>query len=313
MRTRLLLAATIIFAVAAAGVTLVAFESRTLALGIGVVAGYFAWGELGDVFGVNRRSEPLPRDMPLLQNPVFRRRLITLAAVGGATVLIVYELLVGDFETEEVRDWVDGLGVWGPILLISVLAAAMVFAPIPNPPFMIAAGLVWGLFLGVVYSVIGQLIGAAIIFWISRKLGRRFIPRLIGHQGARRVDQLANEMGPQLIFWWRMMPISFDFAAYAAGLTAISFRLFILLVFLGSLLPTTVVVAFGDSFNRSWTARAVTAAIVVVAVSVPATIMYFRYRDRLPAPREMVRMLLAGGTGISTQPPGQTSPPSEVR
>ncbi|GAB4330883.1 MAG: hypothetical protein Kow0010_15930 [Dehalococcoidia bacterium] len=313
MRTRLLLAASVIIAVAAGFGTLAAFESRMLALGIGVVAGYFAWGELSDVFGVNRRTEPLARDMPLLQHPVFRRRLITLAAVGGATVLILYELLVGDFETEEVRDWVDGLGIWGPILLIGVLAAAMVFAPIPNPPFMIAAGLVWGIFLGVVYSVIGQLIGAAIIFWISRKAGRRFIPRLIGHEGARRVDQLANEMGPQLIFWWRMMPISFDFAAYAAGLTAISFRLFITLVFLGSLLPTTVVVAFGDSFNRSWTARAVTAAIVLVAVSVPATIMYLRYRERLPAPREMLRMALAGGTGSPAQQRGQAPPSSELR
>lgn len=307
------MAAAILVAIAAGGGILAAFESRTLALGVGIVAGYFAWGELSDVFGVNRRTGPLPRDTPLLRNPVFRRRLITLAAVGGATVLILYELLIGDFETQEVREWVDGLGVWGPILLIAVLAAAMVFAPIPNPPFMIAAGLVWGIFLGVVYSVIGQLIGAAIIFWISRKAGRRFIPRLIGHEGARRVDQLANEMGPQLIFWWRMMPISFDFAAYAAGLTAISFRLFITLVFLGSLLPTTVVVAFGDSFNRSWTARAVTAGIVVVAVSVPTTIMYMRYRDRLPAPREMLRMLFAGGAATPSRQPGQSPPPSGLQ
>ena len=127
----------------------------------------------------------------------------------------------------------------------------MVFAPIPNPPFMIAAGLIWGVTLGVVYAVIGQLIGAAIIFWISRRFGRRFIPRLAGEEGAERIDRLAKEMGPQLVFWWRMMPITFDFAAYAAGLTAISFRLFITLVLLGSIVPTAVVVSFGDSFNHS--------------------------------------------------------------
>ena len=90
-------------------------------------------------------------------------------------------------------------------------------------------GLLWGTFLGVVYSVIGQLIGAAIIFFISRKFGRQIHPQACGAPMPPKQDRRPSrsEMGPQLVFWWRMMPVSFDFAAYAAGLTAMSFRLFI--------------------------------------------------------------------------------------
>jgi len=272
-------------------------HSRAVAGGLGVVTAYFVYGELGDLIRrkppegdvpVRAPGEPAP---PLLANPRVRRRLFGVLALAGASTIIMLELLTGDLEVERVREWIRDLGFWGPILLIGVLALAMVVAPIPNPPFMIAAGIAWGTFLGVVYAIIGQLLGSMIIFALSRKFGRRFIPRLIGQAGAERVDRLAKDMGPQVVFWWRMMPVSFDFAAYAAGLTTMSFKLFILLVFLGSIVPTTVVVGFGNSFGKSWEAVVVSGALIVVALAVPATIFYLRYRKDLPPPREWLAKL----------------------
>jgi uncharacterized membrane protein YdjX (TVP38/TMEM64 family) len=265
-------------------------HSRGVALGLGIVSAYLVWGEIGDLI---RGEQPAPvKGTPLLANARMRRRLLSLVAVAGASALIMTDFIVGDLQVDDVREWIRDLGPWGPVLLITVLAVAMVFAPIPNPPFMIAAGIAWGTFWGVVYCVIGQLIGSAIIFYISHRLGRRFIPRLIGEEGAKRVDQMARQMGPQIVFWWRMMPVSFDFAAYAAGLTGMSFRLFITLVFLGSIVPTTVVVGFGDSFGKSWEAQAVTLSLIVVALLVPSTVFYFKYRESLPPIREWPRRIL---------------------
>ncbi len=266
-------------------------HSRAVAIGLGVVTAYFLWGELGDLVRDRKEDPPVDPAAPLLASPRVRRRILGVLAIGGASGVIMLQLLTGDIEVDGVRDWVRDLGPWGPILLITVLAVAMVIAPIPNPPFMIAAGIVWGTFMGVVYAVIGQLIGSAIIFAISRRFGRQFIPRLIGQTGADRVDSLARQMGPQLVFWWRMMPVSFDFAAYAAGLTTMSFRLYITLVFIGSIIPTTVVVAFGDSFGKSWEAQAVTFGMILVAITVPATVFYLRNRDSLPPMGELLRRL----------------------
>lgn len=272
-------------------------ESKGIAAGLALVTAYVVWGELGDLIrGEEATQREVPPGTPLLRNPAVRRRVLGLLAMGGAGALIVLELMMGDIDSQDVRDWVDGLGVWGPILLITVLAVAMVFAPIPNPPFMIAAGIVWGTFLGVVYSIIGQLIGSAVIFVISRKFGRRFIPRLVGEDAAARIDRIAQDMGPQIVFWWRMMPVSFDFAAYAAGLTNMSFRLFIFLVFLGSIVPTSVVVGFGDSFDSSWTARGISVVLIGVSAAVPVTIFYLRNRNSLPGPRQALRQLLAGSS-----------------
>ncbi len=266
-----------------------AIDSTGVALAAGIVAAWIVWGELGDRLDPARAREA--GGGPLLLDPVRRRRILGLAAFVLATVFIVGELALGGLETEDIREWGEGLGPWGPVILIAILAGAMVFAPIPNLPFMIAAGLIWGLVLGVVYAVAGQLIGAAVIFWISRRFGRRFVPRLVGERGAERIDMLAREMGPQLVFWWRMMPVSFDFAAYAAGLTPMSFRFFITLVLFGSIVPTAVVVGFGDSLHHSWTARLVFGGLIAVAIAIPATILYVRNRHRLPPPRELLRLL----------------------
>ncbi len=290
MRETLILAVALAAGLAVAAGVRAAFDTTGVALAAGIVVAWILWGELGDRLGGAHAREGA--DTPILLDPVRRRRLIGLAAFVLAVVFVIGDFALGDLETNDIREWGEGLGVWGPVILIAILATAMVFAPIPNPPFMIAAGLIWGMVLGVVYAVLGQLIGAAIIFWLSRRFGRQLIPRLVGERGAERIDFLAREIGPQLVFWWRMMPISFDFAAYAAGLTPMSFRYFMALVLFGSIVPTAVVVGFGDSLNHSWTARFVFGGLIIVAIVTPATILYVRYRNRLPPLRELLRQAL---------------------
>lgn len=292
MVEKLLLVAALASGLAVAGVVYFVGHSKAAAGGLGVITAYFVFGELGDLVRPAGGAAERTEDEPLFANPRVRRRLLSLAALFVAAILVAAEFITGDLDVQDIREWIRDLGFWGPILLILVLAVAMVVAPIPNPPFMIAAGIAWGTALGVTYAVIGQLIGSMIIFWLSRRFGRKLIPRLIGQAGADRVDRLATRMGPQLVFWWRMMPVSFDFAAYAAGLTTMSFRLFILLVFAGSILPTTVVVGFGDSFGKSWEAVAVTGLIILTSLVVLSTVLYRTFREELGPPREALRKVL---------------------
>jgi uncharacterized membrane protein YdjX (TVP38/TMEM64 family) len=297
MRERALQLVAIIAGLGVGGAAYLLFHSKAVAGGLGVITAYLVWGELGDLLrpaDPDSEEESAVADAGLLASPKVRRRLLSVLALFGATLLILLEFITGDLDVQDVREWIRDLGFWGPILLITVLAIAMVIAPIPNPPFMIAAGIAWGTPLGVLYSVIGQLLGSMIIFWLSRNFGRQFIPRLIGKEGAARVDDLALKMGPQLVFWWRMMPISFDFAAYAAGLTTMRFGQFVLLVAIGSIIPTTVVVGFGDSFGKSWEAIAVTGALVALAVGVLAFVFYRQFRDEIGPPREAIRKALGG-------------------
>lgn len=235
---------------------------------------------------------------PLIGRPAFRRRATAVMFMGLGTMLLLGGLLAEHVSVDDAREWIRDLGAWGPILLIAVLAAAMVFSPIPNVPLFIAAGLVWGTPLGTVYSVIGQIIGASSAFWISRALGRRHLARIVGEIPAARIDRLSKHLGTRVVFWLRMIPfISFDLTSYAAGLTAMRYGPFILAAALGSVIPTAVVVHFGEALDGSWGARFLSGGLVLAAILIPTGIWALRNRSTMPRRGEWKRAfeeLLAG-------------------
>ncbi|MCS7295402.1 MAG: TVP38/TMEM64 family protein, partial [Dehalococcoidia bacterium] len=182
-------------------------------------------------------------DTPLL----LQRRVIVAIVVGFVLLVAAYAVasrvygLSSTIDAEPFRDWVSQWGLWGPLVYIAVLALSVLFAPIPNVPISIAAGLAWGPVLGTVYSMLGMTLGSALAFGVARKLGRRHLRRLIGSKAARQIDRLAETMGGQVIFWARMLPVvNFDLISFVAGLTAISFWRFLIASFLGMLVPTTI-------------------------------------------------------------------------
>lgn len=218
--------------------------------------------------------------------PLLLRKRVLAAVVGGfLLVVIAYTIaarMLGislEINAEPFREWVDDWGIWGPIVYIVVLAVSVLFAPIPNIPIFIAAGLAWGWVIGTVYSMAGLMLGSTMAFWVSRRFGRRFLPRLIGGKAAQRVDDLTLRMGGRLVFWTRMVPVvNFDFLSYLAGLTAIPFRVFFLYTSLGLLTPTIVAVVAGDSLDRDVRVAIAAGGLWVAGILISA--FYFWYRRR---------------------------------
>ena len=191
-------------------------------------------------------------ETPLL----LQRRVVVGTVIGFALLVAVYAAATSWFglsfeiDAEPFRDWVDGFGWWGPVVFILVMAISVLFAPIPNIPIFIAAGLVWGPVLGTAYSMAGMMLGSVMAFSVSRALGRRHIGRLIGSKAAQRMDALADHFGGRLVFWARMLPVvNFDVISYIAGLTSVRFSVFFIYSFLGMLTPTAVAVVAGDSLE----------------------------------------------------------------
>lgn len=216
---------------------------------------------------------------------LLRRRVIVGLATGFGALVLAYLVaahvfgLSFTFDAEPFRDWVDGFGILGPIVFIAVMALSVLFAPIPNVPIFIAAGLAWGPVLGTAYSMAGLTLGSSMAFYAARYLGRRHLRRLIGDHNADRLDTLASTMGGRVIFWSRVLPaVNFDWISFVAGMTAIPFRVFIIYSVLGMLAPTALTVAAGDSLSHN---PAVTIALVGVWVAaIVASAVFFWHRRR---------------------------------
>lgn len=216
---------------------------------------------------------------------LLRRNVVIGIGIGFVVLVAAYVLaaeilgLSWNIDAKPFQEWVDGFGLWGPIVFVAVMALSVLFAPIPNAPIFIAAGLVWGPVLGTAYSMAGLLIGSAMAFYVSRWLGRRFLPRLIGAKAAQRLDHVAETMGGRLIFWLRMLPaVNFDWISFAAGMTSMRFAVFIVFSALGMLLPTAVTVIAGDGLGRD--PRITLAAVACWVLGILASAAFFWYRRR---------------------------------
>lgn len=192
------------------------------------------------------------------------------AILGGLAVLGVALLGVWQFAPSvftEARGLMDGerlavlvarAGIWGPIVIVTLMAVAVVASPIPSAPIALAAGAAYGHLWGTVQVVIGAELGALIAFSLARILGHDALRRVFGD----RVD--AGLLGSQTaltatVFASRLMPfVSFDMISYAAGLSQLHAWRFALATLAG-IVPASFLLAHlggeaasGDLGRATW-------------------------------------------------------------
>jgi uncharacterized membrane protein YdjX (TVP38/TMEM64 family) len=216
----------------------------------------------------------------LLRKPVVGAVIVLfLATVALYFVATQFWGLSFKVDAEPFQEWVEDQGPLGPVVFIAVMAASVLFAPIPNIPIFIAAGLAWGTLLGTLYCMIGLTIGSGAAFWVARKFGRHHLPKLIGRHAAERLDHMVDNMGGRVVFFSRLMPgVNFDWISFVAGMTSVRFRTFIVYSALGMLPLCALTVAMGDALQSDprWTL----AAGGVWVVAVVATAAYFWARRK---------------------------------
>lgn len=121
-------------------------------------------------------------------------------------------------------EWVNGLGVWGPIVFILGYAIATVFF-LPGSLLTLASGAIFGLVKGTIYSLIGATLGASAAFLVARYLARRAIERKIaGNAKFAAIDKAVGREGFKIVSLLRLSPaFPFNLLNYALGLTKVRF------------------------------------------------------------------------------------------
>ncbi|HEX4960548.1 MAG TPA: VTT domain-containing protein, partial [Thermoanaerobaculia bacterium] len=95
--------------------------------------------------------------------------------------------------------WVEGLGAWGPIVFILGYVIATV-AFLPGSVLTLAAGFIFGLARGTLYTFIGATIGASFAFLIARYVARGAIERKIaGNPKFAAVDRAVGREGFKIV------------------------------------------------------------------------------------------------------------------
>jgi uncharacterized membrane protein YdjX (TVP38/TMEM64 family) len=181
-----------------------------------------------------------------------RAAILTGLAILGIGLLAVWQFAPSVFaearsllEPERLETLVARAGLWGPVLIVTLMTIAVVASPIPSAPIALAAGAAYGHLWGTVQVVIGAELGALIAFGLARVLGHDVLRRVFGD----RVD--AGLLGSQTaltatVFASRLMPfVSFDMISYAAGLSRLHAWRFALATLAGIIPASFLLAHFG--------------------------------------------------------------------
>ncbi|HSM24062.1 MAG TPA: VTT domain-containing protein, partial [Anaerolineaceae bacterium] len=86
-------------------------------------------------------------------------------------------------------------GKWAPLVTITLHILQVVTAPIPGTAIDAVNGLLFGPWLGTLYSMVGLLIGSAIVMLLTRKFGRPLMERFVDQTSIERIDRLVQRRG----------------------------------------------------------------------------------------------------------------------
>jgi uncharacterized membrane protein YdjX (TVP38/TMEM64 family) len=167
----------------------------------------------------------------------------------------------GLMDGERLEGLVARAGLWGPVLIVTLMTVAVVASPIPSAPIALAAGAAYGHLWGAVQIVIGAELGALIAFGMARALGHDVLRRVFGD----RVD--AGLLGSQsaltaAVFASRLLPfVSFDMISYAARLNRLHAGRFALATLAGIVPASFLLAHFGGEAVSGGLGRATRAVL----------------------------------------------------
>ncbi len=164
-------------------------------------------------------SEPVAESSETTSH--LRRGLIFVAV---AAVLVVSATQAGAY-LEVFREWVAGLGFWGPVVFILGYATAVV-AFVPGSVLTLAAGTIFGIQAGTLYVLVAATLGSCAAFLVSRYAARSWVERRIeGNANFAAIDAAVAQQGFKIVALLRLSPVfPFNLLNYGLGLTRVSFR-----------------------------------------------------------------------------------------
>ncbi len=183
--------------------------------------------------------------------PFLRKHKYNIAIALAIAVLAIGFILVRDefgilSNREAFENFVSSFGTLAPLAIIFAIIIEVIVAPLPGFVPVISAGFIFGPFEGAIYTYIGNIIGSALMFWISRKLGRIIILRFIDEKQLDKYEIIIAKRENILLALYIFPLIPIDVISGAFGLSAIKFKKFIGVISAAFVVHVLILNFFGD-------------------------------------------------------------------
>jgi len=203
------------------------------------------------------------------------------------------------FSPEALQQWLAAAGWWAPLVFIAIYAAGTVLF-LPGSVLTLAAGALFGILPGALYSLTGATLGAMLAFLIARHLAGEWVARKTGGRLKQLIEGVEAE-GWRFVAFVRLVPLfPFNVVNYALGLTRIPLAAYAL---------ASAVCMLPGALAYAWLGHAGRAALAgdadairnsMLALAVAAALMFLprlirQFKAGLMITPEMLRALQTEG------------------
>lgn len=210
-----------------------------------------------------------------------------LILVLSIILMITLSILLGKPILEYMQDpaaftlRLQNLGVWGPIVFMTLNIAQVLLAIIPGGPFEVAAGALWGSIWGTLMCDIAMSIGGVITFLFVKKFGIKFIELFTTREKIESVKFLkSNRKSTSLLFLFFLLPgTPKDLMCYVVGLTDIRLGTWVLINLIGRF-PAILLSALGGSaFSEKKYGIFIAAFVIIILLYFVGSFVYNKFNS----------------------------------
>lgn len=181
-------------------------------------------------------------------------------------------------DQEQLSNLIQSRGKWAPLVTISLHILQVLIAPIPGTAIDAVNGLLFGPWLGTLYSMTGLMIGSTIVMALTRRYGRRLVKHFLDISAFERIDKMVERHGSKVIFLIWLLPfLPDDVVCFLAGLTSIPLVELVILALIGRIPGVFVANLLGSQVDSlalwQWIVLGVFFALVAGFV--------FRFRNQI--------------------------------
>lgn len=177
-----------------------------------------------------------------------RKTLLLILAFGAVVALSIW---AGSVVTpQQLQTVIHRCGSWAAIVYVGLFTLLPAFF-FPVAVLALAGGLLFGLWWGSIYTFIGALLNCTLMFLLARYAGREKVECLIRKKLSpvwqQRLGNLNSSGGFALLVILRLIPaVPYNLINYAFGLTAMSYRTYIIGSAIGIIPGTLAFINIGD-------------------------------------------------------------------
>lgn len=182
------------------------------------------------------------------------------------------------FGINAMKRYLLSYGQWSIAILFIIYIIKPLFVVTPISVLAVTGGLIYGPIYGTIYTMIGAFLSATVGFYIAKFLGQGFVDKLLKGRNTK-IEGDIEKHGLSIMLFLRLAFVfPYDPLSYAAGLSKMKYKHFIIGTVLGVFPEMFAYNYLGTSIDDLFSRRSLVALLIILIVALGSLLIKYKMK-----------------------------------